>query len=143
VASEVLSRLSAEIQRTGASVRVAEPLPRLKADRMWATQALYNLVANALKFTREGRGPEVEIAPYRAGGAVLGVSVRDRGPGVRPEDAERIFLLFQRAVGRDVEGTGAGLAIVRAVAERHGGLAWARPREGGGSEFIVTFGGTA
>jgi signal transduction histidine kinase len=38
-----------------------------------------------------------------------------------------------------VEGTGAGLAIVREVAERHGGHAWVRQREGGGSEFIITF----
>jgi signal transduction histidine kinase len=48
--------------------------------------------------------------------------------------------LFQRAVGREVEGTGAGLAIVRQIAERHNGNAWVRPHEGGGSEFIVTFG---
>jgi signal transduction histidine kinase len=42
-------------------------------------------------------------------------------------------------VGREIEGTGAGLAIVRRVAERHGGKAWVHPREGGGSEFIMTF----
>jgi signal transduction histidine kinase len=53
---------------------------------------------------------------------------------------DRIFRLFQRGVMRSVEGTGAGLAIVRQIVERHGGAAWARPREGGGSEFVVTFG---
>jgi signal transduction histidine kinase len=66
--------------------------------------------------------------------------VRDRGPGIAPEQAERIFQLFQRAVGREIEGTGAGLAIVRQIAERHGGSAWVEPRRGGGSEFIITFG---
>jgi signal transduction histidine kinase len=65
--------------------------------------------------------------------------VRDRGPGVTPEHAERIFQLFQRAVGREVEGTGAGLAIVRQIAERHGGRSWVEPRPGGGSEFVITF----
>lgn len=141
VAAEVLSRLEGEIARSGGRVRVEAPLPRLKADRTWATQALYNLVVNALKFTREGQAPDIEIAPYRdAGGAVAGVCVRDRGPGVPPQDAERIFQLFQRGVGREVPGTGAGLAIVRAVAERHGGRAWVRPRDGGGLEFIITFG---
>ena len=47
------------------------------------------------------------------------------------EHAERIFQLFQRAVGREVEGTGAGLAIVRQISERHGGNAWVEQREGG------------
>ena len=70
----------------------------------------------------------------------MGLIVCDRGPGVAPEHADRIFQLFQRAVGREVEGTGAGLAIVRQVAERHGGRAWVQPREGGGSEFVLTFG---
>lgn len=144
VAAEVLSRLEGEIAASGGVVRITEPLPRLRADKVWATQALYNLVVNALKFTRAGQAPDVEIAPYRgAGGDVAGIGVLDRGPGVRPEDEERIFRLFQRAVGREVEGTGAGLAIVRAVAERHGGRAWVRPRDGGGSEFIITFGGSS
>lgn len=143
VADEVLSRLADEIAGSGASVHVVAPLPRLKVNREWATQALYNLVGNALKFTREGRKPDIEISSYRAGAVVVGVSVLDRGPGVRPEDAENIFQLFWRAVGREVEGTGAGLAIVRAVAERHGGRAWVQPRKGGGSEFIITFGDDA
>ena len=64
--------------------------------------------------------------------------MRDRGPGISEEYRERIFSLFQRAVSRRVEGTGAGLAIVRQVAERHGGSAFMRSREGGGSEFIIT-----
>jgi signal transduction histidine kinase len=64
--------------------------------------------------------------------------------GVPADYSERIFQLFQRAVSRNIEGTGAGLAIVKRVAERHGGRAWVRPREGGGSEFVITFGsGTA
>ena len=66
--------------------------------------------------------------------------MRDRGIGLSPEYLERIFGLFQRAVGREIEGTGAGLAIVREVAERHGGRAWAQPRPDGGAEFYITFG---
>jgi signal transduction histidine kinase len=112
-------------------------------DKTWATQAIYNLIANALKFSREGEAPDVEVAPYRPEGPgrnAVGIVVRDRGPGIAPEHTERIFQLFQRAVGREVEGTGAGLAIVRQIAERHGGSAWVEPRQGGGSEFIITFG---
>ena len=59
-----------------------------------------------------------------------------------PDDAryhEKIFGLFQRAVGRDIPGTGAGLAIVRQIAARHGGDAWVEGREGGGARFFITF----
>jgi len=143
IVQKALERLESRIKETGAVVQVAKDLPRLRVDQTWATEAVYNLVTNALKFTREGAAPEVEIAPYQpAEGEPVGVGivVRDRGPGVEPEHADRIFDLFQRAVGREVEGTGAGLAIVRLVARRHGGRAWVRPREGGGSEFIITFG---
>jgi PAS domain S-box-containing protein len=143
IVREALRRLEDKIRETGATVQVAKNLPRLQGNRTLATQGVYNLIANALKFTRNGEGSEIEIAPYHPtveDGPVVGIVVRDRGPGVAPEHAERIFQLFQRAVGREVEGTGAGLAIVRQVAERHGGRAWVQPREGGGSEFILTFG---
>ena len=50
---------------------------------------------------------------------------------------------FFRLVGREIEGTGAGLSIVRRIAERHGGQAWYQPREGGGAEFWLGFGETA
>ncbi|MFN0055964.1 MAG: sensor histidine kinase [Planctomycetales bacterium] len=146
VVEDALSQLEGAIERTGAQIQVAPDLPRLRADRRWVTQALFNLVANALKFSHPGLAPEVEIRPYAplAGEPVgLGVVVADRGPGVPAGYEERIFQLFQRAVGREVEGTGAGLAIVRQIAERHGGAAWARPRDGGGAEFVVTFGGAA
>ncbi len=137
-----LARREEKVQQSGAAVRIAEDLPRLRVDKVWATQAIYNLLANALKFTRNGEPPDIEVAPYTRNGEA-GIVVRDRGPGVVPEHAERIFQLFQRAVGHEVDGTGAGLAIVREVAERHGGRAWVQPRAGGGAEFVVTFGNQA
>ncbi len=142
IVREVLKRLEHVIKETGATVRVAPDLPRLRVNATWATHGVYNLVANALKFTRAGEAPDIEIASYqpKPDEKVAGIVVRDRGPGVAPEHSERVFQLFQRAVGREVEGTGAGLAIVRQVAERHGGRAWVQPREGGRSEFILTFG---
>ncbi len=143
IVSEALKRLEGKINATRARVHVAKDFQGLRVDKTWATQAIYNLIANALKFTRDGAAPDVEIAPYRPEGPgrnAIGIVVRDRGPGIAPEHTERIFQLFQRAVGREVEGTGAGLAIVRQIAERHGGSAWVEPRQGGGSEFIITFG---
>jgi len=145
IVEEALLRLSDKIKESGATVRVTKNLPRFRANSTWATQGVYNLLTNALKFVRPNEVPDIEIAPYQpsgSAGAEVGLIVRDRGPGVAAEHAERIFQLFQRAVGREIEGTGAGLAIVRQVAERHGGRAWVQPREGGGAEFILTFGAT-
>jgi PAS domain S-box-containing protein len=143
IVADVLRHLESRIRETQAVVEVDEGLPAIRADRRWATQAVQNLVSNALKYTVEGEAPKVQIGGFR-GPEGVGLVVRDRGMGVPPDYAERIFQLFQRAVSRNIEGTGAGLAIVKRVAERHGGRAWVRPREGGGSEFVITFGsGTA
>ncbi|MGE0440479.1 MAG: PAS domain S-box protein [Gemmatimonadales bacterium] len=138
LAQNAVASLETRIAETRATVAILPGLPVLPVDPTWVTQAVYNLVLNALKFTQPGAPPEIEIGPFPAGGETNGIVVRDRGPGVPPEHAERIFRLFQRAVGREVEGTGAGLAIVREVAERHGGRAWVQGRAGGGSEFVVT-----
>jgi signal transduction histidine kinase len=143
IVEEILRRLERRISETGATIRVAGDLPKLYVDKTWATQALFNLTANALKFTRNGEPPEIDIERYAPGNGSteVGIAVRDRGPGVPPDQTRRIFQLFQRAVGREIEGTGAGLAIVQQVAERHGGRVWYQPRPEGGAEFIITFPG--
>ena len=91
---EALTRLDARIQETGAAVRIISPLPRLHVNRMWATQGLYNLLANAMKFTRDGHAPDIEIASYEAPASptsVAGIVVKDRGPGVSTRHAEQDF----------------------------------------------------
>lgn len=138
VVRDVLIQLSARIDETNAEIEIESPLPVIQGDRRWLTQALQNLLANALKFTIEDQSPALLISGYRDEGAPALV-VADRGPGVEAQHAERIFDLFQRAVDRKVEGTGAGLAIVRQVAERHGGRAFVIPRDGGGSQFVISF----
>ncbi|NQV24972.1 MAG: PAS domain S-box protein [Rhodopirellula sp.] len=143
IVSSVLKILGARIEQMAATVTVHEPLPTVTGDRRWLIQAVQNLVANSLKFTLPGEAPNVEIAVAtddELAGAEVGIVVRDRGTGIDVEHGERIFDLFQRAVGRNIEGTGAGLAIVRGIAERHGGGCRVVPREDGGSVFILTFG---
>jgi signal transduction histidine kinase len=146
IVDDVLKQLRLKIEETAARVTVAGSLPSLRVDRRWATQAVLNLVANALKFTRLGEPPKIEILSYRRHKGEppgVGLVVRDHGPGVEANHAERIFNLFQRAVGREIAGTGAGLAIVRQIAERHQGRAWVRTGlKHAGAEFVVTFGGT-
>jgi signal transduction histidine kinase len=139
IVQAALARLETQINETEAQVDMVPDLPVIQANQKWACQAIYQLVSNALKYTADDHPPEVQIAPYD-GPKGIGFIIKDRGPGVKPEHAERIWVLFQRAVGREIEGTGAGLAIVRQIAERHGGHAWLQPRDGGGAEFMITFG---
>jgi light-regulated signal transduction histidine kinase (bacteriophytochrome) len=136
---DALRRLRPAIAASGAEVHVAENLPALMVDRHWAAEAVYQLVHNALQFTRPGQQPEIEIVPYQ-GSEGTGLLVLDRGLGVPAEDADQLFDLFRRVVGREVPGAGVGLTIVRQVAARHDGAAWLRPRAGGGTEAYVTFG---
>jgi signal transduction histidine kinase len=96
---------------------------------------LDNLVGNALAYSPGGT--TVTIATGRDGGRAL-LAVLDEGPGLRPEDRERVFERFFRgSAGRDVAGTGLGLAVVDALARRWGGSASIGNREPGGAEARV------
>jgi len=97
-------------------------------------QVVENLVSNALKF---GPGERVEVEVSREGAQAL-LSVADRGPGIAPEDRERIFGKYERAVStRNFGGLGLGLWIVRQNVEAHGGTIHVESRPGGGSRFVV------
>ena len=100
-------------------------------------QVVDNLLVNAVRHSPEGAPVEV-WAGIVGGDAVVEFS--DRGPGVPPEDAERIFEPFFRADSsraRTTGGAGLGLAIVAAIARAHGGSAGVRPNPGGGARFWV------
>lgn len=111
----------------------AEVRAALDAQRI--TQAMLQLAANATKFAAPGTlvrvASEVEDGHLR-------FSVRDEGPGVTAEDAERIFDRFARGrAGSGVEGAGLGLPIVAAIAAAHGGRAFLDPEPGSGATFVV------
>jgi signal transduction histidine kinase len=109
---------------------------RAVLDPQRITQALLQLAANATKFAPEGT--LVRVASEARDGTLL-LSVTDEGPGVPPEDAERVFDRFARGTsGRGVEGSGLGLPIVAAIAAAHGGRAHVEaPESGTGARFVV------
>jgi two-component system OmpR family sensor kinase len=108
----------------------------LVADRERLTQALMGLAQNAVQHTGPGDpvwlGSEADRREAR-------LWVRDAGPGVTAEDQERIFSRFARASAsrRRSEGAGLGLAIVRAIADAHGGRVALSSRPGAGATFTV------
>jgi signal transduction histidine kinase len=97
-------------------------------------QVLNNLLSNAVKYSPAGEPIEVHVE--RRNGEVT-VDVLDRGAGIAPEESEQIFEPFYRSpqtAGR-AAGIGVGLTVCRRVVEAQHGRLWARPREGGGSDF--------
>jgi light-regulated signal transduction histidine kinase (bacteriophytochrome) len=112
------------------------PMPELIVDRVQMLQVLQNLISNAIKYRRL-ETPVIHVFASRKN-AEWQFSVTDNGRGFNPEFSERIFGLFQRLHGRDVEGTGMGLSIARRIIERHGGHIWAESKEGIGSTFFFT-----
>ena len=106
----------------------------VEGDERRIKQVIFNLLSNAVKFTPAGG--EVDVSATRANGEVR-VSVADTGPGVAPEDRDRIFEEFQQSetgVGLR-EGTGLGLALSKRFVELHGGRIWVESEVGHGSTF--------
>jgi signal transduction histidine kinase len=109
-------------------------------DRQRVTQALVQLVANALRFTREGA---VIALGGRLQGSELRLWVRDEGTGIRPEVQDRIFERFGRGPNEEMgvsndDGVGLGLAIVAAIAAAHHGHVTLDSMVGRGSTFVLS-----
>ncbi len=109
---------------------VVGDLPVVDGDAGQLRAVVQNLVTNALKFG--GDDPRVEITAVEDDGA-WEIRVSDRGVGIDPADAARVFEPLVRA-HPELPGTGIGLATCRRVIESHGGTIGLRPREGGGTE---------
>ena len=103
-------------------------------------QVIFNLLSNAVKFTPAGG--EIDVSTARVNGEVR-ISVADTGPGIAPEDRDRIFEEFQQSesgVGLR-EGTGLGLALSKRFVELHGGRIWLESELGRGSTFTFALPG--
>jgi signal transduction histidine kinase/DNA-binding response OmpR family regulator len=109
----------------------------VRADKTRFKQMLMNLLGNAIKFTPEGG--RIELAAHLLGDFVR-IEVRDSGPGIPPDEKQRIFEAFHRLKQSEkaAEGTGLGLAITRSLVELHGGRLDLESEPGAGSCFHFT-----
>jgi two-component system cell cycle sensor histidine kinase PleC len=113
-------------------------VPPLYADERALKQILINLVSNAVKFTPDGG--RVAVAGTRSRGGAFQIMVEDNGPGIPREKLDRVFNPFSQVdnrYDRQGSGTGLGLALVRGLAELHGGRAWIESDSGKGCRAYV------
>jgi PAS domain S-box-containing protein len=135
VVADVVTRSREDAARAQCQIVLHADEPVLGTwDRLRMEQVVTNLLSNALKF---GAGKPIEVSVGRSDGMGRLV-VRDHGIGIAPEDIERVFQRFERAVpGRRYAGLGLGLYIVRQIVEAHGGQISVQSQPGAGSAFTV------
>jgi len=137
VLQEVMINLKAAIEETDANI-IIDILPTIQADPTQMKQVFQNLIANAIKFHKDGESPIIQISVKKEVGEWL-FSVKDNGIGMDPELFGRLFNLFQRLHPPDkYPGTGVGLAVTKKIVQRHGGRIWVESQPGVGSTFYFT-----
>jgi len=137
---QIVEQSQRTIADKAAAVTVVRPMPVVLGHPSLIAQAVGNLVANALKYTRPGSSPVVRLRAERCPGGVVRLWVEDEGIGIAPEHRARVFELFQRLHSQAAfPGTGIGLAIVRRAAELMGGRVGIATAPGAGSHFWIDF----
>ncbi len=136
VVSEIVRELAAESGGRSIEWSVGK-LPVVQGDFGLLRQAFYNLLENAVKYTRPQSAPRIEITcTEKSADAVI--MIRDNGVGFDMQYSHKLFGVFQRLHRADeFEGTGIGLANVARIVQRHGGRVWAEGVKGRGAAFFV------
>jgi PAS domain S-box-containing protein len=130
-------RPAAEAKEIKISTHIEAPDVIVRADSERLQQVLWNLLANAVKFTPSGGKVDLYLEQH---GALAEIRIEDSGPGVPVEFLPRIFERFSQADGSSTRkhgGLGLGLAIVRHLVELHGGTVSARNRDEGGAVLSI------
>ncbi len=113
-----------------------DELPIVRGDQVMLVQLFQNLIGNSIKYRRK-ETPQIHISVVRQEAEWI-FSVQDNGIGIDPNYYERIFGVFKRLHGREIPGTGIGLAICQRILQKHGGRIWVESRIGFGSAFKFT-----
>jgi len=139
IIGDVLQSLTLQIQNKGGGITTELKAQRysLFADRMHLGNIIYNLIDNALKYSKENPQIKVSTVSDKNG---ISISVQDNGIGIRKEDQKKIFETFYRVPTgniHNVKGFGLGLSYVKAVVEKHSGHIEVQSEPGSGSTFVV------
>jgi PAS domain S-box-containing protein len=150
VVTNVIEDYEMLIQQKNAVIEVSS-LPGIAGIPLQMNQLFYNLIGNALKFTKNGVVPRITISSRNLSQddvrsheklfintAYSEIIIKDNGIGFNPKFKEKIFVIFQRLHGKDdYEGTGIGLALCKKIVENHKGLIFATAKENEGAAFHI------
>ncbi|MFH1815911.1 MAG: ATP-binding protein [Pseudomonadota bacterium] len=135
--AEVVEELAPDMGSRVVELKIGT-LPDVQADPKLLYQVFYNLMANAVKYSRDRTPAVIEVDCVDDSGDDLVFRIRDNGAGFDMQYAGKLFGVFQRLHhSSEFEGTGIGLANVKRIVERHGGRVWATGEPSAGASFFV------
>lgn len=133
VVEAVLHRMEPSLRNVRVRTILREA-PEVPADPVQIDQVLSNLIENAARYSPSGGEIVVSVAPWHS---TVQVRIVDQGPGIAPEERQRVFEAFARGPGSDRGGgSGLGLAIARAIVLAHGGRIWIEGAPGSGTAVV-------
>ncbi|HEX7862187.1 MAG TPA: ATP-binding protein [Verrucomicrobiae bacterium] len=126
------------LRASGVQITITSSLHEVIGNEPFLTQAIANLLGNAVKFVHTGTNPKIEISSRKIEGDRVRLSITDNGIGIDPRHQSRIFQIFGRVHADDkYEGTGIGLAIVKKSVERMNGTVGFESHHGQGTCFWI------
>lgn len=140
---DVLATLRMSLERERFAVRIPAPLPSVRCDAVRMREVFHNLISNAIKYSdKPEKWIEIGALRQRNDPERPVFYVCDNGIGIPERHADKVFTMFKRLHGRDKYGggTGAGLAIIKKIIERHEGRIWLESTAGEGTSFFFTIG---
>lgn len=135
VFSWAVMNLNKAIKESAAEI-THDPLPPVVGNQQEMVQLMQNLLSNAIKY-RGANAPRIHVSAVEDAQGMC-FSVRDNGIGIEPSYHEQIFGIFKRLHGKDVPGTGIGLALAKRIVEKHAGRIWVESEAGKGATFSFT-----
>ncbi len=136
IVHEALQRLTGEVDRSEAEIVLPEHWPSVLGFAPWVEEVWTNYISNAVKYG--GNPPRVELGYDDEPPSYVRFWVQDNGPGLTPEEQQRLFTPFERLHHVGVAGHGLGLSIVKRIVERLQGEVGVESALGAGSRFFFT-----
>jgi len=136
IIQEALDQVSEKLLQRGFVVSIQPDLPSVSVDRMRIVEVLTNLIENSIKYIGDQPHPSLQLG-CRLDGEETVFFVKDNGIGIDPSQHDKVFDLFYK-VDKKMEGSGAGLAIIKRIIEVHGGRIWIESELGKGCTVCFT-----